>query len=294
MAGKIRVSEIFYSLQGEGLYVGVPSVFLRVWQCNFQCPAFGTNITSDVDNYDYQPNQEVNDVVLNAKNYKDYRDLPLVTTGCDSYASWHPAFKHLSPVLTVDQVAAKIKELLPDGKFSKDKHLVITGGEPLLPGWQKCYSDLFRALNNIGTELSHVTFETNGTQAIGVPFVEMSKQYQEAIDFTFSVSPKLPSSGEHWDDAIRPDVIWQLQNELAAAVYLKFVVADLADIKWVKKAIAEYVDAGFNGAVYLMSVGGVEDVYNQHRRDVAKLAMDNGWRYSPRLQVSLWRNAWST
>jgi 7-carboxy-7-deazaguanine synthase len=38
---KIKVSEVFYSLQGEGRFVGVPSVFLRTYGCNFTCSGFG-------------------------------------------------------------------------------------------------------------------------------------------------------------------------------------------------------------------------------------------------------------
>ena len=38
---KIKVSEVFYSLQGEGRFVGVPSVFLRTYGCNFTCAGFG-------------------------------------------------------------------------------------------------------------------------------------------------------------------------------------------------------------------------------------------------------------
>ena len=38
---KIKVSEIFYSAQGEGRFVGVPSVFLRTFGCNFTCGGFG-------------------------------------------------------------------------------------------------------------------------------------------------------------------------------------------------------------------------------------------------------------
>ena len=38
---KLRYSEAFYSVQGEGKYVGVPSVFLRTFGCNFRCMNFG-------------------------------------------------------------------------------------------------------------------------------------------------------------------------------------------------------------------------------------------------------------
>ncbi len=35
--GKLRISEIFASVQGEGVWVGVPSVFVRVSGCNLRC-----------------------------------------------------------------------------------------------------------------------------------------------------------------------------------------------------------------------------------------------------------------
>jgi len=38
---KIRYSEMFYSVQGEGRFVGVPSVFFRTFGCNFECRGFG-------------------------------------------------------------------------------------------------------------------------------------------------------------------------------------------------------------------------------------------------------------
>lgn len=42
----VSVSEIFYSLQGEGRYVGRPSVFVRFGGCNLRCEGFGGSCDS--------------------------------------------------------------------------------------------------------------------------------------------------------------------------------------------------------------------------------------------------------
>ena len=120
---KLKVAELFYSIQGEGRYMGVPSVFLRVFGCNFQCAGFGMPKG--------ERTQELVPIVYDIDKYKSYKDLPLVSTGCDSYASWHPSFKHLSPMLDTNDVGDMIKGILPFKEW-RDEHLVITGGEPHL------------------------------------------------------------------------------------------------------------------------------------------------------------------
>lgn len=285
---KIKVSELFYSIQGEGRYMGVPSVFLRTYGCNFTCRSFGMprgEFSSEADT-----------VALNVEKYKSYKELPLVSTGCDSYASWHPSFKHLSPLLDTSGLALSIVDLLPE-KTWKDEHLVITGGEPLL-GWQRAYPDLLSQPCMLG--LKELTFETNGTMRISKEFrhflldwslnPKWGKRGRDAI--TFSVSAKLPASGEQWEHAIKPEVV--VAYEEIGHTYLKFVVATEEDIQDALKATEEYRAAGFKGHVYLMPVGGVESVYSLNNKTVAVAAMKNGLRYSDRLQVPLFKNAWST
>lgn len=278
---KLKVSELFYSIQGEGRYIGVPSIFLRTYGCNFKCSGFG------------MPKGELSEErnKIDASSITEYKNLPLVSTGCDSYASWDPRFKHLSPVLSTDSVADGIIDILPHGRWM-DEHLVITGGEPLL-GWQRSYPDLLS--HEKMKALKELTFETNGTQLLSAEFsgyLQEWKRNREKNALTFSVSPKLSVSGEKWDEAILPDVIRQYQD--VGFVYLKFVVASEEDVLEAEKAVEQYKQCGFKGPVYLMPVGGVESVYNLNAKNVALAAMKRGWRYSDRLQVPLFKNAWST
>jgi 7-carboxy-7-deazaguanine synthase len=278
---KIKIAELFYSIQGEGRYMGVPSVFLRTFGCNFKCAGFGMP-RGELSN-------EANEIAEVVHLYNDYKELPLVSTGCDSYASWHPDFKHLSPMLTSDAIAERIMEIIPHGEW-RDEHLVITGGEPLL-GWQRAYPDLLDHPKM--TALKEITFETNGTQKLTSEFKEYLSDWNDwNRELTFSVSAKLPCSGETWKDAIRPDVVCEYEE--VGTAYLKFVIATEQDFEDAQRAVEEYRAAGFKGHVYLMPVGGVESVYALNNRNVADLAMRHGLRYSDRLQVPLFKNEWGT
>lgn len=232
---------------------------------------------------------EVDAIAERIVDFKTYKELPLVSTGCDSYASWDPRFKDLSPMLTTDAVAEAIVDTLPFKEW-RDEHLVITGGEPLL-GWQRAYPALIDHPKMAG--LKEITFETNGTQKLTAEFKEYLREWNDwDKELTFSVSAKLPCSGEKWEDAIRPDVV--CEYEQVGTAYLKFVIATEQDFADAERAIAEYRAAGFVGHVYLMPVGGVESVYALNNRRVADLAMKHGLRYSDRLQVPLFKNEWGT
>ena len=106
------------------------------------------------------------------------------------------------------------------------------------------------------------------------------------------MSPKLSVSGEARSEAIIPKNIIKY-NEIGYT-YLKFVVASEDDATEALEVSKLYRDAGFNGPIYLMPVGGVESVYALNNKNVALLAMKHGLRYSDRLQVPLFKNAWST
>jgi len=282
---KIKIAELFYSIQGEGRYMGVPSVFLRTFGCNFKCAGFG------------MPRGELSMEAAGiaathslVTPFQKYEELPLVSTGCDSYASWMPEFKDLSPMLTSEAITDRIMEIIPHNEW-QDEHLVITGGEPLL-GWQRAYPDL---LNNPKMRnLKEITFETNGTQKLTPEFKSYLAKWNSEVgkELTFSVSAKLPASGEKWEEAICPEIVCEYEE--VGTAYLKFVVATEQDIADAECAVGAFRSAGFKGHIYLMPVGGVESVYNLNAKNVALAAMKRGWRYSDRLQVPLFKNEWGT
>ena len=292
---KLKVSETFYSAQGEGRFVGVPSVFLRTYGCNFTCSGFGCapGVKSE----------EADQVAKVVEQYKDFNSLPLVNTGCDSYASWHPAFKHLSPSYETTELVKKMLSMTPSKHWVQDNgndvHLVITGGEPLL-GWQRAYEELLSQPDM--ADLQNLTFETNGTQELQPKFrqyllnwtlnskLNSKGERRSYNNLTFSVSAKLSASGERWEDAIRPEIVASYQE--VGHTYLKFVVETKEHFAEVERAVKEVRDGGFRGVVYVMPQGGVVAPYEQNRVRVADWACSRGYYYSPRLHVDLWGNGW--
>ena len=291
-AMKLRYSEAFYSVQGEGKFVGVPSVFLRTFGCNFRCQNFGLNRDRVKSRYNPEVEQLIKDGVH--ETTKRFEDLPIVHTGCDTYASIYPEFRHLVHDRTVDEVVEHLLSLTPNGCWTQedgqDIHLIITGGEPLL-AWQRLYTELFEHPRM--QDLKNVTFETNCTQPLHNDFKEYLTN-NKRLKVTFSCSPKLSVSGESYEDAIKPDVAGDYASVVGSRMYFKFVVADNADIEDASRAVEAFKSAGVVAPVYLMPMGGRSEEYNLNVQEVADICLERGWRFSPRLHISLFGNAWGT
>jgi 7-carboxy-7-deazaguanine synthase len=241
-------------------------------------------------------NQEVQGLLDSEihKTTEKFNDLPIIHTGCDTYASIYPEFKEFNMLRTVDEVVEHLISLLPEGKWTMDNgqdvHLIMTGGEPLL-AWQRLYVELFEHPKM--KDLKNVTFETNTTQMLHTDFKDYLAN-QDRFEVTWSCSPKLSVSGESWDTAIKPSVACDYASVDGSDMYLKFVVADRTDIDEAGRAVAEYRKAGIECPVYLMPLGGRSEEYNLNIQEVANICMEKGWRFTPRLHISLFGNAWGT
>ena len=277
---KIKYSEIFYSIQGEGRWVGTPSVFIRLFGCNFECRGFGQGR----DKSKWVPKEQMPHVIdPNRLNYKSYEDLPVPTIGCDTSATWSHLYKHIATNEESSVVAKKAVDMTAYKAWG-NTHLILTGGEPML--WQRAIPELL-SQKEFDT-LSYMTIETNATQKLKPEF----KDYliKRNVHITWSCSPKLSISGEDWKDAIKPDVVQDYASIPNSDLYLKFVVQDNEDIKEVKTAHGVLG----NFPVYLMPVGGTVEGLELTEKQVAEMALKYGYKFSPRLHVNLFGNAWGT
>ena len=301
---------MFYSLQGEGRYVGVPSVFLRLFGCNFECRGFG----QDRDKSNWLPEEQM----PHNRDYPDVKsivDLPVPTFGCDSSFSWGKKWGHLAQYDDIDTIVKKMNETVNwygqkermEGDISaalkQDDavHLVITGGEPLLKGFQQ---GVFELMTHPDLLTRYVTIETNGTQIFSpydyfaghnYMFPDHHQKFgvNKNAGITWSVSPKLSNSGESWSEAIRPEALASYNAWPYSYLYLKFVIRGEYDLVEVEQAISEYDKAGVNiCAVYLMPEGAVD--HQMEELKIAKIALKHGYKYSPRLHLNLFGNEWGT
>ena len=302
---------MFYSLQGEGRYVGVPSLFLRLFGCNFECTGFG----QDRDRSKWIPH----DKMPHNQDHPDVKslvDLPVPHVGCDSSFSWGKKWGHLASNDDIDTIIKKMDDMVnwygrkgPAGALAGDLsqcllqddgvHLVLTGGEPLLKGFQPGVYDL---MTHPDLKTRFVTIETNGTQIFspydyckdGYMFPDHHRKIgvNKNAGMTFSVSPKLSNSGEKWSEAIRPEALASYNAWPHSYLYLKFVVKDEHDVEEVHEAVRVYDHARVNiDAIYLMPETGPHGMYDY---EVAQLAMKYGYKFSPRLQINLFGNEWGT
>lgn len=281
---KIKISEIFYSLQGEGLHQGIPSIFIRTFGCNFECRGYGmppNQLSTECDEIDIS-------------KYNRYEDFPLVHTGCDSYLAWHPRFKELSPFMTITEIVDKIETLLDYKEFSKNLHLILTGGEPLL-GWQKNYIELITEIKNRHLGEIYLTIETNGTKPLSKELCSILSNPDFVKQTTFAISSKLASSGEKFEDRFKPNAVKSyLYTRESNTSFFKWVISGPDDLTDALAMKTSYGDYGIELPIYLMPAGGTQQTYEKNALWVAEACKKYGFRYSPRIQVILWKNGWAT
>ncbi len=227
------ISEIFHSLQGEGLLIGVPSVFVRTSGCNLRC---------------------------------HWCDTP--------YASWNPEGETFS----VDEIMERVTSY-------QCHNVVLTGGEPTIAAG---FPELTMRLREAG---HHITIETAGTVMPDGIVCDLA-----------SISPKLSNStpdeaiagawkNRHEKTRYQPDVLRAWLKKFDSQ--LKFVVTSAEDLSEIEALLAD-VGPVSNDRVLLMPEGTTVDVLRKRSPLIAKLCLERGFRFAPRLQIELYGNTRGT
>ncbi len=224
---KLRIAETFTSIQGEGLWAGTPSFFIRVSGCNLRC------------------------------------------SWCDTrYASWQPE----GPLLDVEGLVRLASE-------SQQRHVVVTGGEPML----------FEPIQELSAGLKQaahtVTIETAGTV------------YRDVECDLMSVSPKLANSTPEGEWHGRHEELRQDRGALIRLLetyscQLKFVVnpdPGFGDISEIDRLLSQLPDLSAD-RIFLMAEGTDSETLHRREAVLAPVLIEKGWRLSPRLHVHLYGN----
>ena len=294
MEKKYYYSEIFYSIQGEGHYTGVPTAWIRFFLCNLQCDGFGQINPTDPSTYELPYD------TFDVSTVKRVEDLPVWNKGCDSSYTWAKKYKHLMGQATPSELADKVINILkndsnPQGLFlhpvsGQHQHLCITGGEPLMPQSQQAFVGVYRELEKRDNLPASITFETNGTQALTAEFADLISS-PISTEIFFSVSPKLWTvSGEKREKAIRPEVVADYVAHSPNG-QLKFVLGD-RDEQWqeMEEVLKLFRDAGVHYPVWIMPVGAREEEQAATAGEVARRAFQRGYNVAARVHVHLFGN----
>ena len=287
-------SEIFKSIQGEGTYTGVHTLWLRFFMCNLQCNGFGQLDPKNPSTY-YLPYKD-----FDTSNIKQVEDLPVWNKGCDSSYSWAKKFKNLMSKGTPEIIAKRIMECAksdtnPNGYFKhpisgQKSDMCFTGGEPLLRSSQTASVEILKYFENISNSPRSVTYETNGTTELSSTFIKFW-QNKSLYELFFSISPKLFSvSGEKQSDAIFQEIVKQYYD-LSDRGQLKFVLGKETE-QWeeMEEVINIFRKNGVEYPVYIMPVGSLEEDQKEVAKEVAEMAISRGYNVSARVHVYLFGN----
>jgi 7-carboxy-7-deazaguanine synthase len=224
----MHISEIFYSIQGEGRLLGMPSVFIRTSGCNLRC------------------------------------------VWCDTpYTSWRPEGRDWN-----------INTILREVHKYPARHVVVTGGEPLLaPEIEELAKELKR-------EGAHITIETAATifKPVACDLISMSPKLAHSTPWK---REKGKFAKMHEERRLNFGV---LQKFLDAYDYqLKFVVERRQDFTEIRDLLDQLVEVD-RARVLVMAQGKTSGEVRRKAKWIVELCKEHGYGFTPRLHIDLFGN----
>ena len=190
----------------------------------------------------------------------------LKCTWCDTKYTWdweNYDFTKEVKEISIDKIKEKILDL-------EIKHLVITGGEPLLQ-----QDDLADLLSFLKPDF-YVEVETNCT-------ILPNKMLTDLVD-QWNVSPKTENSGNPLELYENNECYYFFANQ--ENCFFKYVVENESDIPEIKKFVTKYNIP--KKRVQLMTQASTKQEISMREKSISELAKFNNFAFSPRLHVAMW------
>lgn len=250
---------VFYTLEGEGRFIGWPSVFMRLSMCNLTCIGFKSE------------------------------DAPF---GCDSYVSWSKKNR-----MTFEEIAQLFEKNDYHEKLKQGAILKLTGGEPFIQ--QKNLIEFVKFIRDrwgFYDMSSHdfmvplpeasvlkIDFETNGT------IMPDKEWFDIGCSVSFTTSPKLSSNGDPEEKRFKPDVLRFLAEHHAC---FKFVAKQESDLDEVLEKYINNPDVALKSElVWIMPMCGSRKELLEVGPVVAEICKKYGFKFSNRMHLQIWDKA---
>ena len=252
---------VFYTLEGEGRFIGWPSVFMRLSMCNLTCIGFKSE------------------------------DAPF---GCDSFVSWSRKNR-----MTFEEIAQLFEKNDYHEKLKQGAILKLTGGEPFIQ--QKNLIEFVRFIidrwgfnksdgiletwfeTDIHNPLLKIDFETNGT------IMPDDEWFNLGCLVSFTTSPKLSSNGDPDEKRFKPDVLRFLVQHNAC---FKFVAKQESDLNEVLEKYINNPDVALPSEyVWIMPMCGSRKELLEVGPAVAEICKKYGFKFSNRMHLQIWDKA---
>lgn len=247
----LEINEIFGpTIQGEGKFLGNPSIFIRLSRCNMKCEGFNVSYKT--------PDGKIK-------------------KSCDTYYAVDLAFKMQWKKSSADDIIKEVSKLMPNYKTD----IVISGGEPLLQWKNKDFQNLLKYYIENDYKL---TIETNASLDI-----EITEDYQKKIIFSMSVklSNSLESIKKRININTLNNILENTKESYFKFVVNK---ANILEIKNEIQDILSLINKQKRIEVFLMPMGETSKELDKNSQSTIDLTLENGFKYSDRLHIRLWDN----
>jgi 7-carboxy-7-deazaguanine synthase len=245
------------TIQGEGKFIGIPSLFIRLAGCNLRCV------------------WTLDDGSI---------------SGCDTP---HASFDiSTGNVMEIDEVEKLVKHNL--GNIN---HVVITGGEPTLqhiPLIKLCKILKKDTGAHISIETNGTYFDKELAELID--FYSISPKLSNSVvsladkdKISHEYSELFPVEPE--DITPRPDVIQNYidlcRNNPEKDFQLKFVMTGESDVDIIKDEVLTKIRGWNPSDIVAMPLGSKRETLIETELKTAEAAIKQGWRFTPRLHINL-------